>query len=201
MPGWFFDSSALAKRYHPEPGTERVDEIISGARNRICISRLTLIEMRSVFAIKARAGAIASADTQLFAARFQEDIALGRFDVFTIGEREFARAEDLLERHALDRRLRSLDAIQLSVAIGLWHHGGIEYFVASDRVLCDVAAREGTGHGAVMLANVLRSPVAVRVSIQAVRAFVNVRRMLVLAPPPAPPKRPIGFIPSGSGKK
>jgi hypothetical protein len=35
-----------------------------------------------------------------------------------------------------------------------------------------------TEHGAVMLANVLRSPVAVRASIQVVRAFVHLRRML-----------------------
>jgi hypothetical protein len=35
-----------------------------------------------------------------------------------------------------------------------------------------------TEHGAVMLANVLRSPVAVRAGIQVVRAFVNLRRML-----------------------
>jgi ORF6N domain-containing protein len=35
-----------------------------------------------------------------------------------------------------------------------------------------------TEHGAVMLANVLRSPVAVRASIQVVRAFVNLRRTL-----------------------
>jgi len=35
-----------------------------------------------------------------------------------------------------------------------------------------------TEHGAVMLANVLRSPVAIRASIQVVRAFVNLRRML-----------------------
>lgn len=33
-------------------------------------------------------------------------------------------------------------------------------------------------HGAVMLANVLRSPIAIRASIQVVRAFVNLRRML-----------------------
>ena len=83
-------------------------------------------------------------------------------------------------------------------------------------------------HGAVMLANVLRSSVAVRASIQVVRAFVNLRRMLatneallrkvdaverrlgkhdvelqevfrilrkLFEPPPAPPKRPIGFMP------
>jgi len=35
-----------------------------------------------------------------------------------------------------------------------------------------------TEHGAVMLANVLRSAVAVRTSIQVVRAFVSLRRML-----------------------
>jgi hypothetical protein len=35
-----------------------------------------------------------------------------------------------------------------------------------------------TEHGAVMLANVLRSRVAARASIQVVRAFVNLRRML-----------------------
>ena len=35
-----------------------------------------------------------------------------------------------------------------------------------------------TEHGAVMLANVLKSPVAVRASIQVVRAFVRLRQML-----------------------
>jgi hypothetical protein len=37
-----------------------------------------------------------------------------------------------------------------------------------------------TEHGAVMLANVLRSPVAVRASIQVVRAFVHLRQMLAM---------------------
>jgi hypothetical protein len=37
-----------------------------------------------------------------------------------------------------------------------------------------------TEHGAVMLANVLRSPVAVRASIQVVRAFVALRQMLAV---------------------
>ena len=35
-----------------------------------------------------------------------------------------------------------------------------------------------TEHGTVMLANVLRSPAAVRASIQVVRAFVHLRQML-----------------------
>jgi len=83
-----------------------------------------------------------------------------------------------------------------------------------------------TEHGAVMLAIVLRSPVAVRASIQGVRAFVHLRQMLAtnsdlarkiealerkvgkhdtdlqailnvlqkLLQPPAPARRPIGFV-------
>jgi hypothetical protein len=35
-----------------------------------------------------------------------------------------------------------------------------------------------TEHGAVMLSNVLKSPVAIRASIQVVRAFVRLRQML-----------------------
>jgi ORF6N domain len=91
-----------------------------------------------------------------------------------------------------------------------------------------------TEHGTVMLANVLKSDVAVRASIQVVRAFVHLRQAVatneriartvevlelrvdkhdgelqevlrilreLLAPPPEPPKRPIGFIPSRSEKR
>jgi hypothetical protein len=91
-----------------------------------------------------------------------------------------------------------------------------------------------TEHGTVMLANVLKSDVAVRASIQVVRAFVHLRQFVatnvriarsvevlelrvgkhdselqevlrilreLLAPPPEPIKRPIGFIPSKSEKR
>lgn len=86
-----------------------------------------------------------------------------------------------------------------------------------------VLAHAFTEHGAIMLANVLKSPRAVRVSIEVVRAFIRLREMLashkelsrklaelekrydrqfkmvfdaireLMAPPPVPPKRRIGF--------
>lgn len=84
-----------------------------------------------------------------------------------------------------------------------------------------------TEHGAMMLANVLKSPLAARASIQVVRAFVRLPQMLawsnqvakkvealerrvgehdadlrkLLGPPPPPPKRPIGFLSSPSAKR
>jgi hypothetical protein len=39
--------------------------------------------------------------------------------------------------------LRSLDALQLASAIKLKRLGRLDYFVAADRVLCEVAALEG----------------------------------------------------------
>ncbi len=59
-----------------------------------------------------------------------------------------------------------------------------------------------TEHGALMAANVLNSPDAVRMSVHVVRAFIKQREALqiiwqelqpLLAPPPEPPKPEIGF--------
>jgi hypothetical protein len=81
-----------------------------------------------------------------------------------------------------------------------------------------------TEHGAIMLANVIKSPRAIQVSIQVVRAFVKLRQLLIshkefaekldkmektydhnfqivfktlrqlMEPPPVPPKKKIGFL-------
>jgi hypothetical protein len=53
------------------------------------------------------------------------------------------RAEDLIARHGFVRRLRSLDALQLGVALDLRHQGLGKTIVAADVTLGEVAAREG----------------------------------------------------------
>jgi hypothetical protein len=87
-----------------------------------------------------------------------------------------------------------------------------------------------TEHGAVMLASVLNSKVAVEASIQVVRAFIRIRTILaahkelarkleelerkydarfkvvfdtlrqLMAPPAESPQHPIGFVPGGKNK-
>jgi predicted nucleic acid-binding protein len=140
---YFFDSSALAKRYHPEVGTPAVDKIVNAAGNEIRISRLTLVELPSVFAIKVRTHFISREDAHALLRQFREDILTNKFAVFAIREPEFAMAERLVEQYAFDMRLRALDALQLAVALRLRHQGRIDYFVAADNVLCEVAAMEG----------------------------------------------------------
>ena len=143
MAGYFFDSSALVKLYHTEAGTPLVDQIVSGADNSIRISRLTPAELTSAFAIKVRTQAITLEDANLFLHQFRKDITTGKLQIFSIAESEFAAAESLVEHYAFDLRLRALDALQLAVALELRNQELVSHFVAADKILCQVAEREG----------------------------------------------------------
>jgi hypothetical protein len=67
-------------------------------QNRIRISRLTPAEPVSAFAIKVRTKSIGRKDADQFARQLREDIAGGKFEVFSGGESEFTEAEILIER-------------------------------------------------------------------------------------------------------
>jgi predicted nucleic acid-binding protein len=142
LAAYFLDSSALAKLYHPEIGTPEIDKIIQTPGAQIRISRLTVVEIPSVFAIKVRTRFISREDARLLVRQFQEDVVAQKFLVAAVREPDFSLAESLLERYAFDLRLRALDAIQLSVALGLKSQGLVDQFVAADKVLCEVAALE-----------------------------------------------------------
>jgi predicted nucleic acid-binding protein len=53
---YFFDTSALVKRYHPEVGSSKVEAIFREHNRRIVMSRLTVVELQSAFALKIRTG-------------------------------------------------------------------------------------------------------------------------------------------------
>ena len=57
MPKYFFDTSALAKVYRREIGSDFVDRVSERGSQHI-ISRLTIVEKESVFALKVRTGEI-----------------------------------------------------------------------------------------------------------------------------------------------
>jgi hypothetical protein len=70
------------------------------------ISRLTVTELTSAFAIKVRTQSIDPEDAELFLRQFRRDVATGKLEVFSIGESDFAMADLLVERYAFDSRLR-----------------------------------------------------------------------------------------------
>ena len=143
MAGHFFDSSALVELYHPEAGTPAVDQIVNSAGNLVRISRLTVAELTSAFAIKVRTQSINREDADLFLRQFRGDVATGKLEIFSVAESEFAMAELLVGRYAFDLRLRALDALQLAVALELRNQELVDHFVAADTVLCEVARLEG----------------------------------------------------------
>ncbi|HEV2201118.1 MAG TPA: type II toxin-antitoxin system VapC family toxin [Bryobacteraceae bacterium] len=143
MAGYFFDSSALVKLYHPETGTPFVDQIVNTADNVIRVARLTIAELTSAFAIKVRTQAINRDDADVFLRQFRGHIAARKLEVFSIGEPEFTAAELLVERYAFASRLRALDALQLAVALELRNQKLVDHFVAADTILCEIAGLEG----------------------------------------------------------
>jgi len=54
LAGYFLDTSALAKLYHEELGSDYVESILNQPGSKGIVSRLSLVEMESVFAIKVR---------------------------------------------------------------------------------------------------------------------------------------------------
>jgi hypothetical protein len=80
VPGYFLDTSAFAKLYHQEAGSEFVERIVCGPGSAV-ISRLSVIEIESVFAIKVRTGQLDLAGQELARRRLRADISQGRIRV------------------------------------------------------------------------------------------------------------------------
>lgn len=143
MPLYFFDTSALVKHYHVEAGTDAVDRLIGEPGAVLLIARLTLVETVSVFAHKVRTGEFQAAEFARLRALFAAHVAGRRYQVFRLLNVHYDRARNLIARHGLHRQIRTLDALQLSVALQLNQVAPIDRFVCADQRLCDIAVLEG----------------------------------------------------------
>jgi predicted nucleic acid-binding protein len=143
MAGNFFDSSALGKHYHPEPGTTQVDQLLADPRAHHFITRLTVVEIHSVFAKKVRTGVVSAADFELLCRRFRGDVRRRKLQVVRLSSPYFQAAEQLVRRLGLAQNLRTLDALQLAAALDLQAKGLVDRFISSDQSLCVIAATQG----------------------------------------------------------
>jgi predicted nucleic acid-binding protein len=139
----YFDTSAAVKHYRAELGTARVDGLLADPGSRHYLSALGVVEVHSVFAQLVRTGQISVADFHLLRGRFLADIAAGLWQIVQVTGAEFLEAQRLLVQYAPAQGLRTLDAIQLAVALGLDAASPLDSFVCADANLCQVAAAEG----------------------------------------------------------
>lgn len=144
MPGYFLDTSAYAKLYHIEAGTQYVRQLLERPSCTLVISSLTPIEMESVLAIKVRTGELDASGQDFARRRLQADIRQGRVYVGpALSERHYQTARRLLMGYGASMGLRTLDAIQLAVALELNQIGRISIIVTSDQRLCRVVEANG----------------------------------------------------------
>ena len=144
MPAAFLDTSALAKHYHVEVGSAEIDQLWNDPGHELFVSRLSALEISSVFAGKIRAGVISVPDFDSLRRRFASDMTkTKRLKSVRLLVRHYQDAERLMRLHGPVRRLRTLDSLQLAVAIELFRMNAIDRVISSDRDLLAVAAAEG----------------------------------------------------------
>ena len=143
MPHYFLDTSALAKLYRKEIGSDLVDRVVAEPDSRRFISRFTILEMESVLALKFRTGEIDEQSMVMARRRLEADPGKRTLLVATVSDEHLRAARRLLIDHGRTEALRGPDALQLSVALGLKRAGLVSVFVAADQKLCRVAIIEG----------------------------------------------------------
>jgi len=143
MARYFLDTSALLKHYHAEIGTPKVRAILAEPGAELLVSRLASVELLSAFAIKVRTGVLSSPDFARRRGLFLADVKRGLLKPGRVLNAHYQLAGDLIRTHGLRRPLRTLDAIQLSVALRIHRAAPIDHFVCADQRLADVAALEG----------------------------------------------------------
>lgn len=143
MPRYFLDTSALAKVYRKELGSDLINRIVAEPGSGCVISRFTILEIESVLALKFRTREIDEQSVLLARRRLEADLGSQRLLVASLNDGHFRGARQLLIDHGRTEALRGPDALQLSVALELRRAGLVSVFVASDQKLCRVAMIEG----------------------------------------------------------
>jgi hypothetical protein len=120
-----------------------VDRLWADFDRTLFISRVGVVEVVSVFAGKVRGGVLSPSAFVVLRKRFLSDVGQGRPKLVRMLVQHFKDAERLIREHGLARRLRTLDALQLAVALDLQARGMVDLLVSSDQHLLGAARTEG----------------------------------------------------------
>lgn len=113
MPAYYFDSSALVKRYVAEIGTAWIAGLMDpAAGNLLHVARLTGVEVVSALARRLRGGSLSPVHAAAALTLFRSDLRT-RFLIVGIRTVLVNQAMRLAERHFL----RAYDAVQLAAAL------------------------------------------------------------------------------------
>ena len=144
MPAYFFDSSALVKRFVQEQGSAFVLGLLRpSARHRLYVARITEVEVCAALTRRQRGQTITARQAGNGLRRLRNDLQR-RFTQIAISECLVGQASRLAETHAL----RGYDAVQLAAALAANNErilNGLSplLMVSADQELNDAAQVEG----------------------------------------------------------
>ena len=133
----YLDTSALAKWYLNEPGSEAFVAFIQAVGMAV-ISTLTRTEIRSLLARRRRMGELDASLESVIYATFQDDVSSGHLLLYAVDDERLEEAANLIARYP-EFPLRTLDALHLAVA----RHWGIEAIATADAVMANAASGMG----------------------------------------------------------
>ena len=133
---YFFDTSALLKRYHAETGTEIVNQIFDGPQGYVYVSSFTLLEIAAALERKNQEGLLSQDDMSVVLERFWADLKSERKAIIEIHSSHIKLARNLVLAH----HLRAPDALILAQSLILKSWPEEEgAFVCSDQKLLSAA--------------------------------------------------------------
>jgi uncharacterized protein len=115
MAVYFFDTSAIVKRYILEAGTSWVHAAVDPPTgNLVYLARISIVEMASAITRRQRNGDLPESQARAVLEQFRHDMA-SEYRVIEITPDLLSSAALMAESHGL----RAYDAVQLAVALGL----------------------------------------------------------------------------------
>lgn len=133
----YIDTSALAKRYVLEQGSDAFDAFLQVCEDDCVISALGTTEFESILQRLRRQGFIDAAFARRARDSFLADLHLALWAVRPFANSSFSQAAELMR--SMDTPLATLDALHLASAIDFGCNG----FATSDRQLSKAASRRG----------------------------------------------------------
>lgn len=113
MSDYFFDTSALLKRYVPETGSAWVNALTDpSSGNTVHIVQITEVEIVSAFTRRAKGGGLSTTDATAAIAQFRLDEA-AEYEIVAVTSTLISSAATLAEGYAL----RGYDAVQLAAVL------------------------------------------------------------------------------------
>jgi hypothetical protein len=135
----YLDTSALAKLYLPEPGSDALESALLGRRD-LLVSDLAATELTSALSRRLREGDLSAPDARRVYTRLSRDLSRGEYELLELTRAVHRDAERLLLSLGRTIALRVLDALHLALASG----SGAGAFVSFDRKQLAAARAFGT---------------------------------------------------------